>query len=63
MEFYGIKNEDEVTPLSFLEAAEKLIESNPATNKDKQRFGNIAFRAWYGDVEKLYDGDFSKQLS
>lgn len=46
----------------FLEEAEKLMVCYPPINKDKQRFGNVAFRSWYEGLEKLYDDVFAPKL-
>jgi serine/threonine-protein phosphatase 2A activator len=47
----------------FLHKAEELTKTNPALNKDKQRFGNTAFRNWYEGLEKLFDEHLSEKLN
>lgn len=47
----------------FLCAAEELIQSFPAINKEKQRFGNTAFRSWYEGLEKLIDSFLAPKLN
>ena len=47
----------------FLHKAEELTKTYPALNKDKQRFGNTAFRNWYEGLEKLFDEELSAKLN
>lgn len=49
--------------LNIFKRCEDLLVEHPAIDKDKQRFGNTAFRGWYEAFEKIYDAEISNDIN